>query len=79
MPGPSTFATTQLARLIGTPDSPLILDVRTDEDFARDPRSIPGAQRRDHRHVADWAAGSVGKDAVVVRQRGAKLSEGVAA
>ena len=79
MPGPSTIAATQLARLIGTPDCPLILDVRTEEDVARDPRSIPGAQRRDHRHVADWAAGLAGEDAVVVCQRGAKLSEGVAA
>src|SRR5690349_10132230 len=79
MPGPSTIASTQLARLIGTPDSPVILDVRTDEDFGRDPRRIPGALRRDHRDVADWAPEFAGRGAVVVCQRGAKLSEGVAA
>ena len=31
----------QLARLIGTPDCPLIFDVRTDTDLAADPRLIP--------------------------------------
>ena len=39
----------KLARLIGTPNCPALIDVRTDEDFAADPRLIPGAVRRSHR------------------------------
>ncbi len=29
MPGPTTIAPPQLARLIGTPDAPALIDVRT--------------------------------------------------
>ena len=38
----------KLARLIGTPKCPALIDVRTEEDFAADPRLIPGAVRRSH-------------------------------
>ena len=33
----------KLARLVGTAKLPALIDVRTDEDFAADPRLIPGA------------------------------------
>jgi hypothetical protein len=36
----------KLARLRGTPASPVIIDVRTDEYFGADPRLIPSARRR---------------------------------
>ena len=36
---PDAITASQLSRLIGTPDCPLIVDVRTDEDVAADPRS----------------------------------------
>ena len=32
-----------LSRLMGTPDCPILLDVRINEDFDDDPRLIPGA------------------------------------
>ncbi|WP_425311792.1 hypothetical protein [Microvirga massiliensis] len=32
------ISTEELARLIGRPDCPALLDVRTDADFAADPR-----------------------------------------
>ena len=32
----------KLSRLIGTPNAPALIDVRTDEDFAADPRLVPG-------------------------------------
>src|SRR5437660_1701356 len=35
----------KLARLIGTAKTPALIDVRTDEDFAADPRLIPAALR----------------------------------
>ena len=41
-----TISADKLARLIGTANAPALIDVRTDEDFAADPRLIPGAVRR---------------------------------
>lgn len=69
----------KLVRLIGTGRAPALIDVRTPEDFAADPRLLPGAQRRPHETVAEWAAALDGRPAVVICQRGHKLSEGVAA
>ncbi len=68
----------KLNRIIGTPNAPTIIDVRTDEDFAADPRLIPGAIRRDYRQVMDWAEGLTGP-LVVLCQKGQKLGHGVAA
>jgi hypothetical protein len=33
----TTISSDKLARLIGTANSPALIDVRTDEDFAADP------------------------------------------
>ena len=79
MPSSDIITPSQLARLLGTPDAPAILDVRTDEDFASDPRVLPGAIRRDFRSVASWAGNFAGHPVAVVCQRGLKLSQGVAA
>lgn len=69
----------KLLRLIGMPGRPAIIDVQTAEDFAADPRLVPGAVRRDYRSVAEWGPAFAGRNAVVVCQKGQKLSEGVAA
>ena len=69
----------KLARLIGTPKCPVLVDVRTDEDFASDPRLVPASIRRPFAHVADWAHELTGRTAVVICQKGLKLSHGVAA
>lgn len=69
----------KLARLIGTPKCPILIDVRLAEDFTSAPQFIPGARRRDHVSVANWAAEFSGSGTVVICKRGAKLSEGVAA
>lgn len=79
MPAPDTITVPQLLRLVGTPEAPLILDVRTAEDFDADPRLIPGAVRRDWQTVAAWAADHAGQGVAVACQRGRKLSQGVAA
>ncbi|CAH0135086.1 sulfurtransferase/chromate resistance protein [Roseomonas sp. CECT 9278] len=79
MPAPTIVTAPQLVRRIGLPDSPVLIDVRTDEDAAADPRFIPGSIRRSHRDVADWAAAFAGRDAVLVCQKGLKLSQGAAA
>ncbi len=69
----------KLSRLIGTPNTPVLIDVRTDEDFAADPRFIPGASRRPHAAASDWAALYKGRDTITICQRGLKLSEGASA
>ncbi len=79
MPSFTEITATQLGRLIGLPDSPTILDVRSDEAFARDPRTIPTAIRRDARTVESWASAHRGQRVVVTCQHGASLSQGVAA
>jgi rhodanese-related sulfurtransferase len=65
----------KLVRLIGVPHGPALIDVRLEEDFAADPRLIPGAVRRPHQTASEFA----GRSAVVICEKGQKLSEGVAA
>jgi rhodanese-related sulfurtransferase len=80
MPSPNDITVAELSRLIGLPTAPVIIDVRTDDDFAADPRVIPGSRRQDYASVSDWAkayGGAAG--VVVVCQKGMKLSQGVAA
>jgi rhodanese-related sulfurtransferase len=79
MSSTTTISVDKLSRLIGTPRSPRLIDVRTDEAFAADPRLIPGAVRRPHETIADWIDPLKGNSAVVICQHGHKLSEGVAA
>lgn len=69
----------KLARLIGTPNAPVLVDVRVDEHFDADPRFIPGSFRRSHKTSAEWAQHYRGQDVVVICQQGLKLSEGAAA
>ena len=69
----------KLSRLIGTAHAPTLIDVRLDEDFAADPRLVPGARRRSHLDVQDWASSLTGNSVVVICQKGQKLSEGTAA
>jgi hypothetical protein len=45
MPSTTEITVSQLSRLIGLPHTPIILDVRGEDEFAADPRLIPGAQR----------------------------------
>lgn len=79
MPAHTAITAAQLSRLVGLPDSPAIIDVRLAEDVARDPRLLPGAVARPAQAAADWAGDFAGREAVVVCQRGLKLSQGAAA
>lgn len=79
MPSPTTISPDKLARLIGTPNCPALIDVRIDEDFASDPRLIPGSMRRQHDRVQEWGASIANPSAIVACQGGKKLSEGAAA
>lgn len=79
MPSNTEITVSQLSRLVGLPNAPMIVDVRTAEDYEADPRLLPATQRRDFRSVPAWAAELAGRNVVVVCQKGLKLSQGVTA
>lgn len=79
MSAPNTISPEKLARLIGTPKCPVLIDVRTEEDFAADPRMVPGSVKRSHGDIGDWAGEFRDRSAVVICQKGLKLSQGAAA
>ena len=79
MPSPTTITVQQLNRLIGTPDAPVLIDVCIDDDFKEDPRLIPGAYRHPFTDVAALAPSLQNRKAVVICQKGLKLSAGAAA
>lgn len=78
MPAFGSMTPAQLFRLIGTPEAPRIIDVRTAEDFATDPRLVPTSRRVAHDAIATLPL-APGARIAVLCQRGAKLSEGAAA
>ena len=73
------ISVSQLMRLVGLPEAPAIIDVRTEEDFEADPRLLPAAWRMDHMAAAVPMPDLAGRHAVVVCQRGLKLSQGAVA
>jgi rhodanese-related sulfurtransferase len=79
MASPTEITVPQLARLVGTPEAPAIVDVRTDEDHAADRRMIPAARRHAYAQVPGWAGRYAGRAVVVVCEKGLKLSHGTAA
>lgn len=75
----TSISSDKLFRLIGTNNAPALVDVRLDDDFAADPRLIPGSMRRSHLDVGEWAPSLTGRSVVVICNKGEKLSEGTAA
>jgi len=75
----SEISASQLARLIGTPEAPILVDCRIDDDFAAKPYLIPGAIRWPFTEIAALAARGCGARFVVYCQKGLKLSQGAAA
>ena len=79
MPSPTEITVPQLARLIGTPDAPVIVDVCMDDDFATDPCLIPTAIRHAFASVAELVPVLQDNRVVVYCHRGLKLGQGAAA
>lgn len=77
MPQFGQITPAQAFRLIGTPEAPAIIDVRSKEDIAALPRMIPASRQIPHTAIASLA--SPPGRAIVVCTRGRKLSEGAAA
>jgi len=78
MPAPNAISTDKLARIIGTPRAPVILDVRSETDFATDPRLVPGSIRADDRELANLPPLPPGP-VLVLCQAGHRRSQGAAA
>lgn len=78
MPSLNEISPSQLMRLLGGPSAPLILDVRTQDDFDDDPRLVPTTLRVDHRQVSDVAGLKHADHVVVICHKGKKLSHGAA-
>jgi rhodanese-related sulfurtransferase len=74
----NSIACEKLARLIGTPRCPLLVDVRTDDDYSADPRLVPGSVRRSAETAGEWAADYRGRSTIVICQKGLKHSNGAA-
>ncbi|MCP5084102.1 MAG: sulfurtransferase [Alphaproteobacteria bacterium] len=79
MPSPTQITVSQLSRLIGTPDAPVLVDICIDEDYNADPRLLPGAFRHPFKDIAALAPQLTDQRVVVICQKGQKLSEGAAA
>jgi rhodanese-related sulfurtransferase len=80
LPPPTMVSASQLSRLVGLPDAPALIDVRTREEYAADTRVLPGAVRRDVREFAKWVDQYAPRQRVVgYCQRGLALSQGAAA
>jgi rhodanese-related sulfurtransferase len=79
MSSPTTISAEKLARLVGTPNCPALIDVRNDEDFGLDPRLIPGSVCRSHLDIQNWHRDLAGRSAIIICHRGLKLSHGTAA
>jgi rhodanese-related sulfurtransferase len=74
----ATISVEKLSRLVGTPASPLLIDVRDADGLGADPCLVPGSIRRDWQSVRQWGS-AVTRPVVTICQRGKKLSEGAAA
>ncbi len=77
MAAPNAVTPRQLLRLIGTPQAPILFDVRTDGDFDDDPSLIPGAFRMPFQNVDGIRNHTGDHSCVVICQKGKKLSQGV--
>lgn len=76
---PNSISVDKLARLIGTPACPVLVDVRSAADLRADPRLIPSSRPYDLDKVVDWGGTLRGRSAVVLCQEGHSRSQGVAA
>src|SRR5262249_19449813 len=79
MPSNTEITVPQLSRLIGLPDTPVLIDVRSADDYRADPRLLPASCRRDYHALSDWAPSFYGRPVIVICEGGLKLSQGVAA
>ncbi len=79
MPSPNEITAAQLSRLIGTPNAPMLIDVRIDEYLVDDPYLLPTAFRHPAEKIAELAPKLAGRAVVLYCKKGKKFSLGAAA
>lgn len=79
MPSPTEITVSQLSRLVGTPESPILIDVRIDEDFEENPQFLPLSFRHPFNDMASLAPRLAGARVVVYCKKGKKISQGAMA
>lgn len=79
MPAINAISADKLVRLLGTPRSPAIIDIRNDAEFDANPRLIPGAVRRAFTSIPDWAPTFADASVIVVCNDGGAAGHGAAA
>lgn len=79
MASPNQITVSQLHKLIGTPDCPVLIDVCIDEDFRDDPRLIPSARRHSFQDILHLVPELQENKVVIICQKGKKLSSGASA
>lgn len=79
MTSPTEISVQQLSKLIGTPNCPIIIDVRLDDDFNDEPRLIPSAFRWRFDQIELLVPKLLNRSVVVYCQKGFKISQGAAA
>src|SRR5262245_18833791 len=79
MPSPTEITVAQLSRLVGLPDAPVLVDVRSEEDYQADPRLLPTARQHASTAVAGWSRRYEGRPVVLICRNGGTPSQAVAA
>ncbi|GJE07492.1 MULTISPECIES: sulfurtransferase/chromate resistance protein [Methylobacterium] len=79
MPAFNAISADKLARLTGTPNAPIVIDVRTEDAFTEAPVLVPASLRRSEDRIGDWASSVGERGVVIVCGDGGALSHGVAA
>jgi rhodanese-related sulfurtransferase len=79
VPGPNSLTADKLFRLLGRQDTPVLIDVRSDDDAEAMPHLIPGAIRLRVETISAWASAYSGRPVVAVCAEGHGRSEGAAA
>jgi rhodanese-related sulfurtransferase len=79
MAAPNTISVDKLVRLIGTPKCPILIDVRSEDEFGADPHLIPSAFHCAFDQLEDRVEPQGRQSAVVICQKGSIPSQGAAA
>lgn len=75
----ASISVDKLARLVGTPQSPVIIDVRDAEALGSEPHVLPGSLGRPWQQAGQWLPEINGTAFVVTCAAGGPKSEGIAA
>lgn len=79
MPSPTEITVPQLARLIGLPQAPALIDVRSSDEFAANPHLIAGSVHHPFEVFSSWKTRDHKNSSVIICGDGAETSQGFAA